>query len=62
MVPNGTGPGEVRPRRPGPPRAGPPTLVWSGRTAGGRRAAPGTYFVRARLGGDEGTARVVVRR
>lgn len=41
--------------------AGDRTLTWDGRTAGGRRAAPGAYFVRARLGGREAVARVVRR-
>jgi hypothetical protein len=37
------------------------TIAWSGRTATGRRAAPGAYFVRARLGGRQAAARVVLR-
>ena len=41
--------------------AGSHAFAWSGRTPGGRRAAPGAYFVRARLGDFETTTRVVLR-
>lgn len=41
--------------------AGSRALAWDGRTAAGRRAAPGVYFVRARLGGRETATRVVLR-
>lgn len=36
-------------------------IAWTGRTGTGRRAAPGAYFVRARLDGLQATARVVFR-
>ena len=36
-------------------------LAWSGRGCGGRRAAPGAYFVHAQLGDLATTARVVLR-
>lgn len=41
--------------------AGHHSLAWSGRLSGGRRAAPGAYFVRARLRELETTTRVVLR-
>lgn len=37
-------------------------VVWDGREDGGRGVEPGVYFVRARSGGAEATARVVVLR
>jgi hypothetical protein len=37
------------------------TITWSGRTGTGHRAAPGAYFVRARLADRQATARVVLR-
>ncbi|HNX51179.1 MAG TPA: FlgD immunoglobulin-like domain containing protein [Thermoanaerobaculaceae bacterium] len=36
-------------------------LAWTGRTAEGRSVAPGTYYLRARLGAAEAATRVVVR-
>jgi hypothetical protein len=36
-------------------------ITWSGRDGAGRRAAPGAYFVRARMDGRQATARVVLR-
>jgi hypothetical protein len=41
--------------------AGHHALTWSGRNSRGRRAAPGAYFVRARMRSLETTARVVLR-
>lgn len=37
------------------------TITWSGRTGTGHRAAPGAYFVRARMPGRQTAARVVLR-
>ncbi len=42
-------------------RPGHRMLTWSGRTGAGHRAAPGAYFVRARMPGRQATARVVLR-
>jgi hypothetical protein len=36
-------------------------LTWSGRTSAGQRAAPGAYFVRARIAGHQTATRVVLR-
>jgi len=36
-------------------------ITWSGRTGAGQRAAPGAYFVRARMAGRQASARVVLR-
>jgi hypothetical protein len=36
-------------------------ITWSGRTGTGHRAAPGTYFVRARIAGHQAATRVVLR-
>ncbi len=36
-------------------------ITWSGRTGAGHRAAPGAYFVRARMAGRQAVARVVLR-
>jgi hypothetical protein len=36
-------------------------VTWSGRAGTGRRAAPGAYFVRARVAGLQASARVVLR-
>ena len=41
--------------------AGRRPLTWSGRTSAGRRAAPGAYFVRARMAGMQAATRVVIR-
>jgi len=41
--------------------AGPRAVTWAGQRAGGRRAAPGAYFVRARLDGLESSVRLVLR-
>jgi len=37
------------------------TITWSGRTGTGHRAAPGAYFVRARIAGRQAATRVVLR-
>jgi hypothetical protein len=37
------------------------TITWSGRTGAGHRAAPGAYFVRARMAGQQAATRVVLR-
>ena len=37
------------------------TITWSGRTGRGHRAAPGAYFVRARMAGRQTATRVVLR-
>lgn len=39
--------------------AGPHELVWDGRTADGRTAAPGLYFVRGASSSEQGTVRLV---
>jgi hypothetical protein len=36
-------------------------ITWSGRTGTGHRAAPGAYFVRARIAGRQAATRVVLR-
>jgi hypothetical protein len=36
-------------------------ITWSGRTGTGHRAAPGAYFVRARMAGRQAATRVVLR-
>lgn len=36
-------------------------IAWSGRTGTGHRAAPGAYFVRARMAGRQTATRVVLR-
>jgi flagellar hook assembly protein FlgD len=41
--------------------AGRRAIAWSGRTGTGRRAAPGAYFVRARVSGLQASVRVVLR-
>jgi hypothetical protein len=45
----------------GDTRPGRFAITWSGRSAAGRRAAPGAYFVRARQAGFQTSARVVLR-
>jgi hypothetical protein len=45
----------------GDTRPGRRTIAWSGRTGAGRRAAPGAYFVRARMAGRQAATRVVLR-
>ena len=43
-------------------RAGSQTVTWNGRTADGAPAAPGAYFVSARIGGERRIARTVLVR
>lgn len=43
-------------------RAGTQAMTWNGRTAQGAAAAPGAYFVSARIGERRGTERVVLLR
>jgi hypothetical protein len=38
------------------------TMSWDGRDHSGRRAAPGTYFVRLQAGGTSTTSRLVLLR
>jgi hypothetical protein len=46
---------------PGSAGPGHRTITWSGRTGAGHRAAPGAYFVRARMAGRQAATRVVIR-
>jgi hypothetical protein len=42
--------------------AGSHQIVWTGRNTGGKRVAPGVYFVRLGVGGSRVTSKVVLRR
>jgi hypothetical protein len=46
----------------GPAEAGPGTLVWDGRDAGGREVASGVYFIRVAFGPDAASRKLVVIR
>jgi hypothetical protein len=43
----------------GPRPRGASTIIWDGRDAAGRVAAPGAYFARARVGGESAVTRVL---